>query len=123
MPAFGVTVIILCVFLYLLGYIAFFNPGFFNLPTYLKKLSGLCGFSDELLSELINKYYSADFRSFVNAFRIEEVIRKVNRGEDEEKTLLGIALESGFNSKSTFNQTFKNLKGKSPSDFFYNREK
>ena len=70
------------------------------------------------LSELINKFHGVDFRRYVNSLRIEEVVRKVENGEHQNKTLLGIALESGFNSKSSFNQTFKEFKGKSPSSFF-----
>lgn len=70
------------------------------------------------LSNLINTHYQMDFRNYVNTFRIEEVIKKVKAGEHQQKTLLGIALESGFNSKSALNETFKALKGKSPSKFF-----
>lgn len=70
------------------------------------------------LSTLINKYHGVDFRRYLNTLRVEEVIQKVQQGEKEQKTLLGIALESGFNSKSAFNQTFKDLKGKSPSEYF-----
>lgn len=72
------------------------------------------------ISDLINKYHQMDFRNFVKQYRIEEVIQKVKAGELKSKTLLAIALESGFNSKSSFNQSFKDSTGKSPSEYFKN---
>lgn len=70
------------------------------------------------LSILINNYYHVDFRNYLNDLRIKEVIRKVEVGEAKYKTLLAIALESGFSSKSTFNKAFKDQTGKSPSNYF-----
>lgn len=84
----------------------------------LKEAAQQLNLPSRQLSEIINTYHGLDFRKYVNSLRIEEVIRKVKAGEQEQKTLLGIAMESGFNSKSAFNQAFKDLKGKSPSDYF-----
>ncbi|NMM50130.1 helix-turn-helix domain-containing protein [Marinigracilibium pacificum] len=70
------------------------------------------------LSELINTYYGTDFRRYINHHRINEVIEKINNGELKNKTLLGIAMDAGFNSKSSFNQAFKDIKGKSPKEYF-----
>lgn len=69
------------------------------------------------LSYLINSYHHTNFRNFVNHYRVQEVLAKMQNGKDKHKTLLGIALESGFNSKSSFNQIFKNITGKTPSDY------
>jgi AraC-like DNA-binding protein len=38
-------------------------------------------------------------------------------GEHSLQTLLGLAFESGFNSKSTFNRAFKKLTNLSPNDY------
>jgi len=84
----------------------------------LKETAEILQLSPRYLSNLINAHHQMDFRNYVNTFRVEEVVKKVKAGEHEQKTLLGIALESGFNSKSAFNETFKMLKGKSPSKFF-----
>jgi len=46
--------------------------------------------------------------------RIQAVIAKLDAGEHHTRTLLGIALDCGFNSKSTFNRAFKRFAGMSP---------
>jgi AraC-like DNA-binding protein len=44
-------------------------------------------------------------------------MRKMEDPAEQHKTLLALALESGFNSKSSFNQVFKSLTGQSPSEY------
>ena len=50
----------------------------------------------------------------MNGYRIEEVKRRLQAGDTQRLTLLGIAYESGFNSKTTFNRVFKETTGMSP---------
>lgn len=84
----------------------------------LRKASAHIGLSPRQISEAINRHEQMDFRRYVNHLRVQEVIDRVESGERSQKTLLGIALESGFNAKSTFNQAFKDITGKSPSQYF-----
>jgi len=70
------------------------------------------------LSYLINKHYKTNFKSFINTLRVQEIITNVNAGTHKHMTLLGIAMEAGFNSKSSFNTIFKEQTGKSPSNYF-----
>ncbi|MEN0052315.1 MAG: ABC transporter permease [Mucilaginibacter sp.] len=69
------------------------------------------------LSAIINVGLGKNFNDFVNEFRVREVIRKMHDNDNERLTLLGIALESGFNSKRTFNRVFKEMTGKTPVDY------
>jgi AraC-like DNA-binding protein len=69
------------------------------------------------VSYLINTYHGTNFHHFVNTYRVQEVIRKINDPSEGHKTLLALALESGFSSKSTFNQVFKSHTGQSPSEY------
>ena len=69
------------------------------------------------VSYLINACFATNFHSFVNNYRVKEVIRKINDPAEKHKTLLALAFESGFNSKSSFNQVFKDHTGQSPSQF------
>lgn len=90
---------------------------FLNPDLSLKELSQHLGLPPRYLSYLINRYHRKTFKEFVNQHRIDAFITKAKSIEIKHKTLLALALESGFNSKSTFNQAFKNYTGKSPSEY------
>ena len=69
------------------------------------------------ISYLINHVAHSTFSQFVNAYRVAEVIDRLKDPQEQHKNLLGIALDSGFSSKSSFNLIFKNLTGESPSAY------
>ena len=148
--------IVLVCFIFLLGYVAYFKPDFFEIPkdkllknqsfslfpnfddkTELNKLNliftekslhlrpklTISELANELyqpakyVSYLITNYHSKNFNDFVNGFRVKEVITKMADPNEKHKSLLGIALDAGFNSKSSFNQVFKQHTGKTPSEY------
>jgi AraC-like DNA-binding protein len=84
----------------------------------LEELAGELDLPVRYVSYLINTYHATNFHQFINSWRVQEVIRKINDPDERHKTLLALALESGFNSKSSFNQVFKTHTGKSPSEYF-----
>ena len=69
-----------------------------------------------LLSHVINTGCGQNFNDFVNSYRVAEAERKLQDPRLAHYSLVGIALESGFNSKSTFNRVFKKLTGGTPSE-------
>lgn len=69
------------------------------------------------LSEVLNAQLCATFYDFVNGYRVREVQRRILAGDAERLTILSLALEAGFASKSTFNLVFKKHTGQTPSDF------
>lgn len=69
------------------------------------------------LSYVINTGIGKSFYEFVNGYRVEEVQKRLNDSTYSHLSLLGIAFESGFNSKATFNRIFKKFTGESPSAF------
>ena len=69
------------------------------------------------LSRIINTVLGKNFNDFINEYRIREVTRKMQDPANDRLTLLGIALDAGFNSKSTFNRTFRQMTGKSPAEY------
>src|SRR5690625_7676704 len=69
------------------------------------------------LSQVINEVHDKNFFNFINKYRIEEVKRKIQDPKFKNYTLLGIAYESGFNSKSAFNRAFRNFTGTTPSKY------
>ncbi|MGC4035116.1 MAG: ABC transporter permease [Chitinophagaceae bacterium] len=69
------------------------------------------------LSRVVNSVFKKNFNDFINEYRVRDVISKLRRPAYDNITLLGIAFEAGFNSKATFNRTFKQMTGKSPAEF------
>ena len=70
-----------------------------------------------LLSKVINSGCGQNFNDFVNAYRVQEAQRLLADPRFAHYSLVGIALESGFNSRSTFNRVFKKMLGQAPSEF------
>jgi putative ABC transport system permease protein len=69
------------------------------------------------LSRIINLGLEKNFSDFINEFRVRDVARKMQDPSYDKFTLLGIAYESGFNSKTTFNRVFKEITGKTPAEY------
>jgi AraC-like DNA-binding protein len=69
------------------------------------------------ISQLINQGFNMNFNDFVNHYRIKAVIQKIEEGEHTIQTLLSLAFECGFNSKSTFNRAFKRSTSLSPKEY------
>ena len=73
--------------------------------------------SPHKLSEVLNSQLGQTFYDFVNGYRVREVQRRIAAGEARQLTMLSLALDAGFASKSTFNLVFKKHTGQTPSDF------
>jgi AraC-like DNA-binding protein len=67
------------------------------------------------LSQIINQYEQKNFHDFVNMYRIEEFIQQASHNKNF--SLLALAFDAGFNSKSSFNSVFKKHKGLTPSKY------
>ena len=70
------------------------------------------------LSQLLNEHIGENFYDYVNSFRLEYFLRQMQESRSRKYTLLSVAYDCGFNSKTTFNTYFKKIKGKSPSEYF-----
>lgn len=73
--------------------------------------------NSSLVSAAINGGFGKNFNDFVNEYRIDEVKSRLRDGAAQESTLLAVALDSGFNSKATFNRAFKKFTGVAPREF------
>ena len=83
----------------------------------LSALAKRLGVNTTVLSYIINNGFGVNFNDFVNEFRINAVKNKLRNGALENSNLLDVALDSGFNSKATFNRAFKKFTGIAPKDF------
>lgn len=83
----------------------------------LSSLAVKLGIHPHDLSRIINLGLDKNFSDFINEFRVREVARKMKDSAYDNLTLLGIAYESGFNSKTTFNRVFREITGKTPLEY------
>ncbi|MEM7573957.1 MAG: AraC family transcriptional regulator [Bacteroidota bacterium] len=80
----------------------------------LTEVAQALGTHSRQVSRLINQGFAMNFNDYVNQYRVAAVKDSFQRGEQTERTLLGIALDCGFNSKTTFNRVFKKVTGQTP---------
>ncbi len=73
--------------------------------------------SARYLTEVLSKEIGCSFNDFINKYRVEEVKRRMLMPENANYSLLAIALDSGFSSKSSFNRIFKKHTGQTPTQF------
>jgi AraC-like DNA-binding protein len=69
------------------------------------------------LSQIINDRLNQNFYTFINEFRVNEAKSLLLDPRFQHYSILAIALESGFNSKATFNAVFKKHSGMTPTEF------
>ena len=69
------------------------------------------------LSQIINEKLNQNFFDFINSYRVEEFKQLLAMPDNQNYTLLSLAFEAGFNSKSSFNAIFKKITGLTPSGF------
>ncbi|HXB45377.1 MAG TPA: helix-turn-helix domain-containing protein [Puia sp.] len=83
----------------------------------LNILSEHTGISQKIISAVLNQHLHKSFNEFVNEYRIEVFKEKILQPETDNLTFAGIASECGFGSQPTFQRTFKQATGQSPSQF------
>ena len=83
----------------------------------LRGLSEALDLKEKELSRLINECGKVNFYQFINEYRIEKFKQLVKSSNAHHFTLLGLATEAGFSSKSTFYDAFKKMEGMTPKQF------
>ena len=69
------------------------------------------------VSHLINEHFKCSFSDFINKYRVEEIKQRIQQQDAQQLTLLAIAQEAGFSSKSSFNFMFKKFTGVTPNAY------
>lgn len=83
----------------------------------LSDLAAELGTNNRILSAAINQGFQLNFNDYINKYRIEAVKQAIDNKEHLNKSLLGLALEAGFNSKATFNRAFKKHTQTTPQNY------
>lgn len=87
-------------------------------PEYsLQMMADDLNISRHKLSETINSGQKKNFYKLINEFRVQEVKEMLLNPVFSHYSVLGVGLECGFNSKSSFNRIFKEETGFTPSEF------
>ncbi len=93
------------------------EKAFKNPELTLVELAQLLNIHPNILSQVINTLENKNFYDYVNEKRVEEFKTIVVLPKNQKYTLLSLALECGFNSKTTFNRNFKKSTGLSPTEY------
>ena len=83
----------------------------------LKQLSLAISFPMAQVSATINTCYDQNFRNLINSFRVDEVKKRLHDPKFSHLTLIGIALDCGFNSEASFYRIFRKIDGNSPKNY------
>lgn len=74
------------------------------------------------ISEMLNGYKNKSFYQYINEYRIEYFKKSIEKAieKNENFNFLSLSYEAGFKSKSSFNRYFKEINGKTPSEYYKN---
>jgi AraC-like DNA-binding protein len=100
------------VFQYLKNKKPYLNPDYS-----LQMMAEDLNISRHKLSEAINNGQKKNFYKLINEFRVEEVKEMLANSAFSHYSVLGIGLECGFNSKTSFNRIFKEETGLTPTEY------
>jgi AraC-like DNA-binding protein len=93
------------------------NEPYLKLQYSLSQLSAELGIPAQYLSTAINEYHQLNFNEFVNKFRIQYCLEKLNEENFSYQKIDWIAEQCGFHNRNTFSQAFKKVIGISPSAY------
>jgi AraC-like DNA-binding protein len=91
------------------------NKPFLDRNLGINDLSIMTGIPRHHITQVLNERYKKNFFTFINEYRVKEVIEKFSDPRFRHYTILAIAFDAGFNSKTTFNSIFKSQTGLTPS--------
>jgi AraC-like DNA-binding protein len=83
----------------------------------LERLAAQMKIQPRILSHVINRHFECNFFEFINNYRVDEAKKMLSDKQYEDKNMLDIMLDVGFNSKATFNSLFKKKVGMTPSEY------
>ena len=90
---------------------------FVNPELTIGKLAEILGESQNHVSQVLNEEFGKNFYEFINGYRVEYAKELLVSDKYKNESILSIAFEVGFQSKSTFNAVFKKLNNTTPSNF------
>ena len=96
---------------------------YLNPDVSLKDLASYLDLPANYMSQLLNQGFNKNFSEYINTFRLNEFKKRVVLPENKGLTIMAVAYDSGFNSKTVFNTFFKKSEGITPNTFLKNSSK
>jgi AraC-like DNA-binding protein len=93
------------------------NKPYLNRDLTIYDLSAMTGISRHYITQVLNEHHGKNFFSFINEYRVNEAANRMGNIRYANYTILAIAYDSGFNSKSAFNRFFRDQMGMTPSEY------
>lgn len=93
------------------------NKPYLDRDLNIHDLSEQTGISRHHITQILNEKHNRNFFTFINEYRVKEVIVRFSDPRFNNYTILAIAFDAGFNSKTTFNSIFKSQTGLTPSQY------
>ena len=84
----------------------------------LRSLAQIMEIPPNHLSQLLNEGFDKNFAEYINSYRVETFKAKAADPAQQHLTILALAYDSGFNSKTVFNTFFKKMTGKTPKAYW-----
>ncbi len=88
----------------------------------LKDLASYLELPANYVSQLLNLGFQKNFSEYVNTFRVNEFKERVLQEENKGLTIMAVAYDSGFNSKTVFNTFFKKIEGITPNAYLKSQQ-
>lgn len=89
----------------------------------LSSLAATLELKENELSRLINQCGNVNFYLFINQFRIEKFKELILSPKAQQLSIIGLASEAGFATKSTFYKVFKDIEGMTPKEYQNSKNK
>ena len=83
----------------------------------LKDLASYIELPANYVSQLLNLGFQKNFSEYVNSYRVNEFKERILLQENKDLTIMAVAYDSGFNSKTVFNTFFKKIEGITPNTY------
>lgn len=93
------------------------NKPYLDRDLSIHDLSLMTGIPRHYITQILNEKHKRNFFTFINEYRVKEAIERFSDPKFNHYTILAIAFDAGFNSKTTFNSIFKSQTGLTPSEF------
>jgi AraC-like DNA-binding protein len=93
------------------------NKPFLDGNLTIHDLSAKTGIARHHITQVLNERYKRNFFTFINEYRVKEVMERFSDPKFNNYTILAIAMDAGFNSKTTFNSIFKSQTRMTPSEY------